>query len=67
LFSPVNLEPYSWLWPFTGFTIAFRELDNLRLSSMPLGLAVMGTLILCIMATAVFCSRSAVWEGRKGK
>jgi ABC-type Na+ transport system ATPase subunit NatA len=67
LFSPVNLEPYSWLWPFTGFTIAFRELDNLRLPSMPLGLAVMGTLILCIMATAVFCSRSAVWEGRKGK
>ena len=67
LFSPANLEPYSWLWPFTGFTIAFRELDNLRLPSMPLGLAVLGTLILCIMATAVFCSRSAVWEGRKGK
>jgi len=67
LFSPAILDPYSWLWPFTGFTIAFRELDNLRLSSMPLGLAVMGTLILCIMATAVFYSRSAVWEGRKGE
>ena len=66
-FSPPSLEPFSWLWPFTGFTIAYRHVFDGGRFYPPLALAILGTVVLCFLADFVFQSRPAIWEVGKEK
>ena len=67
LVFPDRLEPYSWLWPFVGFTKVFRMSGDSRLAVMPLGLAILGTLVLWVIAQAVFSAYPAIWRASNPK
>ncbi|HLF25891.1 MAG TPA: ATP-binding cassette domain-containing protein [Anaerolineae bacterium] len=54
-------HPITWLWPYAGFTVAFRNLFTQPiLVFAPFGMALLGTLVLCALALRSFRRQRAV-------
>ena len=55
-------SPLAWLWPFAGFTAAFRALDAGAAAWPPLAAALTGSALLGLLALRRFRRQPAIWQ-----